>query len=222
MNPIKGPVSVEPGEIPMTRFGNLATKKSRRGILIRLARLFLRDKSGISAIEAAFVFPVMVAVYLGGTAATQGIVIKRKVTLATRTIGDLVSQDTGVSDAERDAIFTAGRAMMQPYSNANAMTLTVTSLSIDDKGIAKVEWSDRYAEGENKPGRTVGDVVPLPDGINEANTHVILAEGSYTYTPPVGQRYFSTIPLKETFYLRPRHTDSVKRCANDPCPPPAS
>ncbi len=105
-------------------------------------RKFARDCHGLSAIEFAFVFPIMAALYLGGTALTQGIVIKRKVTLATRTIGDLASQDTNITNAEMDAIFTAATAVFQPYSTSS-MTLTVTSLNIDNNGIATVEWSDK-------------------------------------------------------------------------------
>jgi Flp pilus assembly protein TadG len=187
-------------------------KESSKGI-IRLMRKFARDCHGLSAIEFAFVFPIMAALYLGGTALTQGIVIKRKVTLATRTIGDLASQDTNINNAEMDAIFTAATAVFQPYST-NSMTLTVTSLNIDNNGIATVEWSDKTVNGgARQTGRTVGSTVTLPDGINVPNTHVIMAEGTYTYNPPVGTAYVSALPLSETFYLRPRRVTAITRSA---------
>jgi Flp pilus assembly protein TadG len=189
--------------------------ETKRGILRKL-RSLARDCRGISAIEFAFVFPVMAALFLGGTAITQGIVIKRKVTLATRTVGDLASQDTNISDTEMDAIFTAATAVFQPYST-NSMTLMVTSLKVDDKGVATVEWSDKKVNGGTREtGRTTGDTVALPDGVNQINTHVIMAEGSYTYTPTVGTSFIGTLPLAETFYLRPRRVVCITR--NDvPC-----
>jgi len=56
----------------------------------------------------------------------------------------------------------------------------------------------------------------LPDGVNQINTHVIMAEGSYTYTPTVGTSFIGTLPLAETFYLRPRRVVCITR--NDvPC-----
>jgi Flp pilus assembly protein TadG len=180
---------------------------------MRLMRKFARDCHGLSAIEFAFVFPIMAALYLGGTALTQGIVIKRKVTLATRAIGDLTSQDTCVTDSEMTNIFTAATAVFQPYST-NSMTLTVTSLNIDQNGIATVEWSDKTVNGgARQTGRTVGSTVALPDGVNVPNTHVIMAEGAYTYTPPVGNAYISALPLSETFYLRPRRVTAITRQA---------
>lgn len=200
-------------------FGNDAMKQRKRGIFIRLLRQFRRDKRGLSAIEFAFIFPVMATLYLTGTALTQGIVIKRKVTLTTRTIGDLISQDTQVTDAERDAVFTAGTAVMQPYPTALPLTMTITSLNVDENGVARVEWSDKYVAGQSVPGRPVDNQpIALPDGINEPNTHVIWAEGSYAYTPPVGAAYFSSIALKEQFYLRPRRVAMIKRCATGKCP----
>ena len=82
---------------------------TRRGILTRIAR-FLRDPRGVSAVEFAFVFPVMVLLFLGGTAMTQGVVLKRKTTLVTRTVGDLVSQYTQIVDTDMTAIMSAASA----------------------------------------------------------------------------------------------------------------
>ena len=191
----------------------METKKSPNGILISL-RKFLRDRRGISAIEFAFVFPVMATLFLGGTVLTQGIVIKRKVTLATRTIGDLTSQDSCVTDAEMTNVFTAATAVFQPYST-NTMTLIVTSLNVDKDGNATVEWSDKTVNGgARQTGRTTGSTYPLPDGVNTPNSHVIMAEGTYTYTPIVSTPFMgTTVPLSETFYLRPRRVLQITRQA---------
>jgi Flp pilus assembly protein TadG len=186
-------------------------KHSSKGIL-RSLRKFARDCHGLAAIEFAFVFPVMAALYLGGTALTQGIVIKRKVTLATRAVGDLASQDSDITNDEMTAIFAAGAAILQPYPIAT-MTLTITSLKVDKDGIAKVAWSDKSVAGVSTTGRIVGSVYSLPTGINVPNVDVIMAEGSYTYTPPVGNAYISGLPLNETFYLRPRRVTCITRNA---------
>jgi Flp pilus assembly protein TadG len=189
------------------------TNKSPKGILISL-RKFRRDCRAISAVEFALVFPLMAALFLGGTVLTQGIVIKRKVTLATRAIGDLTSQDSCVTNAEMTSVFTAAAAVFQPYST-NTMTLTVTSLNVDKDGNATVEWSDKTVNGgPRETGRSTGSTYPLPDGVNTPNTHVIMAEGSYTYTPIVSTSFLSSsIPLNETFYLRPRRVTAITRQA---------
>ena len=190
----------------------MAKKNQPRGILVSL-RKFARDRHGISAIEFALVFPLMAALFLGATALTQGIVIKRKVTLATRTLGDLTSQDTCVTNDEITTIFTAATAVFQPYST-NTMTLTISSLNVDKDGNATVEWSDKTVNGgPRQTGRTANSPVTLPAGVNTPNTHIILAEGSYTYTPIVATSFMSTMPLAETFYLRPRRVLQITRQA---------
>jgi Flp pilus assembly protein TadG len=185
----------------------------RTGIFKKLA-LFRRDKRGVSALEFAIVFPLMAAIYLGGTAATQGIVIKRKVTLTARTVGDLVSQYTNVTDATRDMIWAAAMAVTQPYPTA-PLTMYFSSVNIDATGNGKVLWSEGYSMGAPAAGRAVNDIVNFPVGFGATspNTTVIMSEVTYAYTPPVGAAYFPAIQLNEIFYSRPRRVSAITRSA---------
>jgi Flp pilus assembly protein TadG len=189
----------------------MTRSKPKKG-LMQLLRKLARDCHGVSAVEFAIVFPVMAALYLGGTALTQGIVIKRKVTLVTRTVGDLTSQDTDISDTEMNTIFAAATAVLQPYSTAT-LTLTITSIKLDKNGIGTVEWSNRSVNGATfVQGRAANSTMTLTDLVVPNTTvHFIMAEGSYTYTPPIGRSFVGTLPLSNTFYFRPRRVDCIKR-----------
>jgi Flp pilus assembly protein TadG len=79
----------------------------------KLAR-FSGDKRGVSAVEFAVILPFMAALYLGGTAITQAIIVKRKVVLVTHTVGDLVARDNQISNTEVTAIFDAAKAVFAP------------------------------------------------------------------------------------------------------------
>src|SRR5437868_3233852 len=133
---------------------------TRQGLLTRIAR-FRRDRRGVSAVEFAFVFPVMVILFLGATALTQGIVIKRKTTLATRTVGDLVSQDTQIVDTEMTSIFNAASAVLQPYPTAQ-LSVIVSSVKFDANGNATIDWSRATS---TTTAHTAGSPVTLPVGI---------------------------------------------------------
>jgi Flp pilus assembly protein TadG len=190
---------------------------TRRGILTRIAR-FLRDPRGVSAVEFAFVFPVMVLLFLGGTAMTQGVVLKRKTTLVTRTVGDLVSQYTQIVDTDMTAIMSAATAVIQPYSGT-PLTVIVSSVNIDGNGNATICWSNPNA---NTTGHPKGTPVTLPTGIGglaNANTSVIWAEGGYAYTLPVGSGVLNmtSMQLSEQFYLKPRRVSAVNRCSTGTC-----
>lgn len=185
-----------------------------RGIL-RLLRRFARDRRGLSAVEFAFVFPVMAALYLGGTALTEGIVIKRKVTLTTRTLGDLTSQYSCISDDQMNTIFMAAGAVLQPYP-LGTTSFTISSLNIDKDGNATVEWSDKEVHGGTREtGRQTGQSITLPSGFWDESmttaTHLIMAEGTYNYNPVVGGNYTGPMALSETFYLRARRLSTTQQ-----------
>ena len=198
-------------------------KKAPAGPLITINR-FLRDLRGVSAVEFAFVFPVMALLYLGGTAMTQGLVIKRKVALATRIVGDLVSQDQQVVDTEKTAIFNAATAVINPYPTGQ-LAMIVSSVVIDAAGAATIDWSDATS---NTTAHAKGSSVTLPAGITPvdannlpvAGSTVIWAEGTYAYTLPVGSVMLgrSSMNLSDQFFLRPRRVNAIKRCASGTCP----
>jgi Flp pilus assembly protein TadG len=177
------------------------------GILIPLRR-FLRDRRGISAVEFALLLPVMLTLFLGGTEITQGITVKRKTTIVTRSLGDLVAQDTSITDSEMTAIFQATNAIVAPFS-ANNLKVIISSIAIDENNAAKIVWSDA-ANGAT--AHAAGLAITLPPGLNQfPNTTLIWAEVQYDYTPAIGHVITGMLPLKDHVYLRPRLVNCVKR-----------
>ena len=169
-------------------------------------RRFLRDKRGISAVEFAMLLPLMITLYLGGVEISQAVAIDRKVTLIARTLADLVAQATTVSNADMSNILNATTAIIVPYSDGK-LKITVSSVTIDNNGVAKVTWSDT----KNGTARAVGSTVTLPAALNVANTSLIWAESQYAYTPTVGYIITGTKNLTDQIYMRPRLSDTVAR-----------
>ena len=183
------------------------THLRREGLLIALRRL-MRERRGVSAVEFALILPVMITLFIGGSEVTQGITIKRKVTIATRTIADLVSQDVSVTDADLTAIFAATTTVLAPYSTAS-FKITITNVWIDADGNVSVVWSKGY---NGATERTTGSSVTLPNGLNAfPKTSLLWAEAEYKYTPTIGYVISGSIDLKDKVYLRPRLTSCVKR-----------
>lgn len=182
--------------------------KKHTGI-IQIIRNFRHDHRGVSAVEFAVLLPIMLTLYLGGSEITQAITIKRKTTLVTRAIGDLVAQDVSITNAEMTQIFTAVTAVMSPYGTGT-LKIKVSSITIDANGNAKVAWSDAYQD----TARQVNESVTLPTGLNIANSTLIWAEGSYTYTPPIGYAITGSITMNDKLYLRPRLVNAIARVAS--------
>jgi Flp pilus assembly protein TadG len=173
----------------------------------KLAR-FSRDKRGVSAVEFAVILPFMAALYLGGTAITQGIIVKRKVVLVTHTVGDLVARDNQLSTTEVTAIFEAAKAVFAPYAWSSLLKIKVSSVNINGAGTATVGWGEAFQDTARAPNSSV----TLPAGLNTPNTSIIRAEVSYNFTPPIGGAFTGgTMTLTDQLYIRPRLVTCIKR-----------
>jgi Flp pilus assembly protein TadG len=159
-------------------------------------------------VEFALLLPVMLTLYLGGTEATQAITIKRKTTITTRAIGDLVGQASTINNAQMLNILGAAVSIISPYPTVD-LKIVVSSVAIDGANNATIVWSDATA---NATARTPGASVTLPTGLNAfPNTTLIWAESNYTYTPAVGYVITGDVNLHDHMYLRPRLVSKVCR-----------
>ena len=172
----------------------------------RPIRRLLRDKRGVSAVEFAMLLPLMVTLYLGGVEVSQAVAIDRKVTLIARSLGDLVAQATTVTNTDMTNILNATTAIIVPYQDSK-LTITVSSVTIDAAGVAKIAWSDT----KNGTARAAGSTVTLPTALNTPSSSLIWAESQYAYTPTIGYVITGTMNLKDQIYMRPRLSDTVAR-----------
>jgi Flp pilus assembly protein TadG len=167
------------------------------------------DQRGLSAIEFAMVLPLMLLLFLGAVEVSQGITADRKVSVAARTVADLVSQVSSIDNAGVTNVLNAASAVMAPYPAANLVVI-VSSVTIDADGNAAVAWS----ESLNGAARTPGSTVNVPAALNIPNTSLIWGEAQYAYTPAVGFVITGTLTLKDQIYMRPRLSDRVTRTAS--------
>jgi Flp pilus assembly protein TadG len=176
-----------------------------RGLVLRLSAL-RRDQRGISAVEFAMVLPLMVTLYLGVVEVSQGVAAQRKVTLTARTIADIASQYTTVKNADMTNMMNAASSVLAPF-NVGQLKVTVSAVSIDGNGVAKIAWSDTL----NGTARAVDATVTVPPALNVNNTQLIWSEVTYAYTPNIGTVITGTLNLFDQIYMRPRLSDTVNR-----------
>jgi Flp pilus assembly protein TadG len=172
-----------------------------QGTLPRLIAGLVRNERGSAAVEFAVIVPIMLVMFFGVVEAASGIAVDRKVTLVARTLSDLTSQSSCVTQADIDGFALTGKAMMTPYSTTPLLS-TITAIYVDENLDAKVQWSKGSAP---KSG-----TVSIPPGLKIAKTNLILAEVEYLYKPVgIGYVMKSNINLKDLTYTRPRQTASV-------------
>jgi len=165
-----------------------------------------RDQNGVSAVEFAMLLPLMVTLYLGAVEVSQAVSIHRKVTLTARTVADLASQVTSINNADMTNMLTAASAVIAPFASGE-LKVTVSAVSIDANGIARVTWSDTL----NGTARAVNSTVALPSALNVPNSQLIWSEVHYNYLPTVGYVVTGALNLFDQIYMRPRLSESVNR-----------
>jgi Flp pilus assembly protein TadG len=174
--------------------------------LSRRFSAFRRDQRGVSAVEFAMLLPLMITLYLGTVEISQGVAINRKVTLTTRTVADLASQVSSINNTDMTNLLNASAAVIAPFDTSQ-LKVTVSAVSIDANGVAKVTWSDTL----NGTARAVGSTITLPSALNVANSQLIFSEVSYNYTPTIGYVVTGSLNLADKIYMRPRLSDTVTR-----------
>ena len=89
--------------------------KPMKKIWLRMRRRAVElvgNNSGVAAIEFAMIIPIMAALFVGTNEFSAGVAVDRKVTLMARTLSDLTSQNTEVTDDKLTNFFNASKAIM--------------------------------------------------------------------------------------------------------------
>jgi Flp pilus assembly protein TadG len=161
------------------------------------------DRSGIAATEFAIIVPIMLVMFFGTVEFSSGVAVDRKVTLMARTLSDLTSQSTSVTDTDLTNFFNASKGIMTPYSSTPTQS-TISELYVDNSLNVRVQWSKGNAP------RSAGSAVTIPTALKVAGTYLIYSEVSYRYVPAVGYVMAPAgINLSDISYTRPRQSSCV-------------
>ena len=164
-------------------------------------RSFVRNRRASVAVEFAVIVPTMFTLYFGMQEFASGVAVNRKVTLVARTMSDLVSQSSTVTDTDLANFTTTAKAIMTPYT-PTPLNTTVSELYIDPTThTAKVKWS------KGSSPRGAGTTVSIPTALNIDGTYLIYAEVSYLYVPVVGYIMAKAgLTLSDFTFTRPRQS----------------
>jgi Flp pilus assembly protein TadG len=171
----------------------------------RIARRLAQDTRGVSAVEFALILPIMITMYIGAVEFSHALTVDRRVTSVASAAADLVAQSKQTSSAQVLDVFTAANSIMQPYSST-PISIVLTSVVADVDNKTTVDWSCAH----NGSAYADDAAYILPDGLTQPFSSIIVAEVSYSYTPPVGEFITGSINLTQKFFLRPRRSLTVE------------
>lgn len=173
----------------------------------------MRDDRGVSAVEFAYIFPLLVLLYVGAVETGNLLTIYRRTLQIASTASDLTAQVKCVTTANLADIVSASTSIMTPYSTT-PLTIVITSVVADANNNGKVAWS--YAS--KGAADAVNSLYQVPAGLTEPGSSVIVAKVTYTFTPLLGINHigpynlnFSSLNIIRKFYTRPRKSATVSK-----------
>jgi Flp pilus assembly protein TadG len=177
---------------------------------------FWKDTRAVSATEFAMILPFMFILLIGMAEATGALNQDRKVSRISNSVTDLIAQAQTVSASDLDSVLDLGEVILAPYS-ADTLETIIASVSFDEDGDASVDWSRNNNGGSSGTPWAEGSTPPitLPDAVAQPNTSIVVGQTNLTYTPAFAGLFTgffdraSSLELSDTYYLRPRLTDTV-------------
>ena len=190
--------------------------------LLTSIKRFARDRRGVAAIEFAFIAPVLLVMYFITMEFSQAIETSKKVSRLGSMVADLVTQQPAVTDTDLKNIMKIGDTTLRPYHRSTP-TIAITAIQIGSAPAKKatVLWSIQGTGTTYvKVAAKDSEVTNLPTALKVADTFLIRVNSTLTYTPVIawaadGKKAlglvsaFSEISMGETYYLRPRRSQSI-------------
>ena len=168
-----------------------------------------KNRSGLAAVEFAFVLPILLSMLLGLVELSQALALRADITNMSSTASDLIAQESSVSSSDLTNVFNALNAMVFPFDSA-PVTITITSVIDGGTGQQpKVAWSCT----KNGTAETKGaaPTTTLPAGMITAGdgSSVIWSKITYTYTSSISYFLIGARTWTNNFYLKPRRVLQV-------------
>ena len=213
-----------------------AFRSSRRlpGPVLAAASAFAADRRAVSAIEFAFICPILIALLLGAAETARYLTFTRKVGDVAQTVASLVSRNQLGSVKISDIWFANDSAMVIfPDLLADAKSrgipwwwnapVAISSVVFKKNNASCasncsyqgfVGWSygarQRPCSIAMAPVDNTDDVTPTTLPIDTfAPGCIIVVEAAYYYTPIIGESLIGSKWISRTVYLAPRYVSKI-------------
>lgn len=201
----------------------MSVRAGAQTAISRLAAGFARlipDRRGVAAVEFALIVPLLLSMYFVTMEVGQGIEANRKVSRIGSMVADLITQQPEITPLELAAILKIGESILQPY-NRSAPKIVATAIDITTGSEVKVAWSGKLEGGVYSKDAAAGTPTTVPPTLNIPGSFLIRVDSYLNYEPLITWSpnakstlgllaAFDNIPMKETYYLRPRMSPTVK------------
>lgn len=181
----------------------------QNSILSRL-RLFVYDRTGVAAVEFAYLAPLLILMMFGTFEIARGLIVHKRFQRATAMVADLVTREQkfGETSTETktalDGVMRSIEYVMWPYSSEPLKVgITQVLAAFDDPTETTVEWRYSY----NEKGVLACGTPKSLDVTLVGGNRAVVVESEYKYKPVLAELFpwlLEEIDWGGTMVLAPR------------------
>jgi Flp pilus assembly protein TadG len=164
----------------------------------KLLRSCLRDDGGVAAIEAGFLFPLLMTIMCGTIDIGAALVTNLKVTNACQIVGDLLAREGTTNDAQIEDAIIAGRLSLNPYKT-DSYGIDIVGIRYTGSSLTPtVIWRETVNMEESET------IVERSAGLGRQDEGIIAVTVRYTFRPFFSGYIVGDIDMREEAFVRGR------------------
>ena len=174
--------------------------------MINLLKKYWKNEEGLSFMETAILFPVLLSLMMAVYDLGQGVIVNQKTVSASQIIADLVTRQEFVDQAVVLDIVNAGEMAFAPYS-ALPFGYDIASVEFDEDADPIVLW--RMSDNMNESDQAIDSTA----GLGEEGEGVVVVSVQYSYQPYFSNFVVEQFDMTERAFLRGRKS-AVVHCSD--------
>lgn len=159
-------------------------------------------EDAMAAVEAAFIFPLMLTILLSIYDLGFGIVTNQKAIRASQVIADLVTRTNVLSNSDLNEAIEGGRLAFEPFGT-ETFGVDVVSIRFDEDADTEIVWR------ETRNMATLPNAQNAVASLATAEEGVVMVTVNYTYTPRFAGFVVGEIAMSEVAFSRGRRSSVV-------------
>lgn len=169
-----------------------------------LAKRWYSENDAVAAMEAAFVFPILLVLLLGTFDMGNAILSNQKAIRASQVVADLVTRSRSISSGDLNEAIKAGELAFAPLSSTS-YGVDIVSLRFDEDADPQIVWR------ETRNMSPKSDVLDAVEALAEADSGVVVVSVQYAFEPVFAGFVINRINMQEIAFARGRKSAVVAR-----------
>ncbi len=171
--------------------------------LKKILSKWMSEEDAVAAVEAAFIFPIMLTLFLGVFDLGNAILANQKTIRASQVVADLVTRNNIVNDADIAEAIEAGRLAFEPIDTAS-YGIDIVSIRFDEDAGSEVVWRETF-------NMVAPDALAAVAALASADDGVVMVSVAYEYNPVFSGFAVGQIQMNEVAFSRGRRTSVIAR-----------